>query len=103
MKPINWKQIFEVLNKYVLNKYVFTLLVFAVIFLFVGEQSLIKDMKRSAKIHETKQAIEDAESAIERAERQLGSLQQLDSLEKFAREHYLMHKENEDIFLIEEE
>jgi len=102
MQPINRNHIKEVLKTYVLNKYILTLLIFAVIFLFVGEQSLLKDLKRSQQIHETQQAIDEAEQAISSAQWQLNTLQQKDSLEKFAREHYLMHKDNEDIFLIEE-
>jgi len=103
MQPINWNNIVEVLKTYVLNKYVLTLLIFGVIFLFVGQQSLLKDLKRSRQIHETEQQIQQAEEAIVFAQRQINSMQQQDSLEKFAREHYLMHRDNEDIFLIEEE
>jgi len=102
MQQISWKQILEAIKTYVLNKYVLTLIVFAIIFIFVGEQSLIKGIKRSRQIHETEQQIEDAEEAIDKAQRQLHALQQTDSLEKFAREHYLMHKDNEDIFLVDE-
>lgn len=90
-------------RKYVLNKYVLTLIVFGIIFLFVGEQSLIKGLKRSQQIRKTERQIQQAEKSIESAQRQLNSLQQTDSLEKFAREHYLMHKDNEEIFLVEEE
>jgi len=103
MQPVNWENIKLTLQKYVLNKYVLTLLIFAFIFIFVGEQSLLKDIQRSHKILQTEQDIQDAETAIDVARRQLNSLQQQDSLEKFAREHYLMHKDNEEIFLVDEE
>jgi len=103
MRNIHWKYIWLAVHKYVLNKYVLTLVIFAIIFLFVGEQSFIKDIKRSRQIHQTEQEIEAANQAIESAQRQINSLQQPDSLEKFARERYLMHKDNEVIFLVEEE
>lgn len=102
MKQINWKQIWMGIRTYVLNKYVLTLLIFAVIFLFVGEQSLVNDIKRGHQIRQTQQEIEASEQAIINAHNKLNSLQQIDSLEKYAREKYLMHKDNEDIFLIEE-
>jgi len=102
MQSIHWGHIKEVLKTYVLNKYVLTLLIFAVIFIFVGEQSLIKGIKRQQQIHQTEQEIRIAEQAISSAQQQLNNLQHPDSLEKFAREHYLMHRDNEDIFLIEE-
>jgi len=100
---IDWGKILEILKIYVLNKYVLTLLIFAVIFIFVGEQSLIKDIQRSHKIRQTEQNIQQAEQAIDVAKRKISSLQQPDSLERFAREHYLMHKDNEDIFLVDED
>jgi len=103
MRQIHWTYIWLMVKKYVLNKYVVTLIVFGLIFLFVGEQSFIKDLKRGHQIRQTEQEIEEAEQAIESAQRQIQSLQQPDSLEKFAREHYLMHKDNEEIFLLEEE
>lgn len=103
MRPIHWKYIGLMLKKYVVNKYVLTLLVFAFIFVFVGEQSLIKGIKRGRQIRQTEHEIEAANQAIESARRQINSLQQIDSLEKFAREHYLMHKDNEDIYLVDEE
>jgi len=99
---IDWDHIKDGLKTYVLNKYVLTLIIFGVIFVFVGEQSLIKGLKRSRQIHETKQEIRQSEEAITKAQRQINSLQQPDSLERFAREHYLMHRDNEEIFLIEE-
>jgi len=103
MQPVNWENIKLALQKYVLNKYVLTLLIFAVIFIFVGEQSLLKGIKRQRQIYQTEQEIRDAEEATATAQRQINSLAQKDSLEKFAREHYLMHRDCEEIFLVDEE
>ncbi len=99
---MDWKQIWLVLRKYVLNKYVLTILVFAAVFLFVGEQSLIKDMKRSRQIRQTEQELRASETAIREARHKMQILQQPDSLEKFAREQYLMHTDSEDVYLVEE-
>jgi len=103
MQHIDWKYIGDALRKYVVNKYVLTIIIFAVIFIFVGDQSLINGLKRERQIRKIEHRIEVSNQAIEFAQRQLNSLQQIDSLEKYAREHYLMHKDNEEIFLVDEE
>lgn len=95
------KKIWNGIRTYVLNKYVITLIVFALIFLFVGEQSLIKDVARHRKIQQAEQRLQESQEAIDRAKRQLEVLQQTDSLERFAREEYLMHEDGEDVFLVE--
>ncbi|MBQ0136819.1 MAG: septum formation initiator family protein [Bacteroidales bacterium] len=99
---IDWSQIWMVIRKYVLNKYILTLLIFAAIFIFVGEQSLIKDMQRNRKVRQTERAIQETKQAIDKAQHQINVLNRTDSLERYGREHYLMHKDNEDIYLVEE-
>lgn len=100
---IDWKKIWEILNQWVLNKYVLTLIIFAVILLFVGEQSIIKDLKRHHQIRQTEQAIQEADQAIQKARHQLQTLNHKDSLERFAREEYYMHNTNEDVYMVDEE
>lgn len=99
---IDWSQIWTIIRKYVLNKYILTVLIFAAIFIFVGEQSLIKDMQRNRKVRQTERAIQETKQAIDKAQHQINVLNQTDSLERYGREHYLMHKDNEDIYLVEE-
>lgn len=99
---IDWSQIWMIIRKYVLNKYILTLLIFAAIFIFVGEQSLIKDMQRNRKVRQTERAIQETKQAIDKAQHQINVLERTDSLERYGREHYLMHKDNEDIYLVEE-
>ena len=38
----------------------------------------------------------------EKAQREIQTLSQPDSLERYAREHYYMHTPNEDIYLVDE-
>lgn len=99
---IDWSQIWMVIRKYVLNKYILTVLIFAAIFIFVGEQSLIKDMQRNRKVRQTERAIQETKQAIDKAQHQINVLNRTDSLERYGREHYLMHKDNEDIYLVDE-
>lgn len=84
-----------------LNKYVITLLIAAAIYLFVGEQSLVRQIHRRHQIHQIKGQIEVLEQATEQARRTLDNLQNTDSLERFAREQYYMHAGDEDVYVID--
>lgn len=86
------------------NKYVLTSLVFFVWLLFFDQNNLL-DRKKYVK--EYKQLLKDREYYLEKIEedkRRLEELQTNDAnLEKFAREQYLMKKDDEEIFVIREE
>mgnify|MGYP006354039949 CR=1 FL=1 len=92
-----WKKARKVL----INKYAITLYVFAVLFIFVGEQSLINQISRKREIRRTKQEIEQIKAETTEASNLLQSLDNKDSLERFAREQYKMHTDNEDVDLVE--
>ena len=84
------------------GKYVLTLITFLVIFLFIGDQSLIQFVKRGKEILHMEEQRDMYRSASDKAQREIQTLKQPDSLERYAREHYYMHTENEDIYLVEE-
>jgi cell division protein FtsB len=88
-------------RKVLINKYAITLYVFAVLFIFVGEQSLINQISRKREIRKTKQEIEQIKAETTEASNLLQSLDNKDSLERFAREQYKMHTDNEDVYLVE--
>lgn len=88
-------------RKVLINKYAITLYVFAVLFIFVGEQSLINQISRRREIRRTKQEIEQIKAETTEASNLLQSLDNKDSLERFAREQYKMHTDNEDVYLVE--
>lgn len=83
-----------------LNKYVITLLVAAVVFLVIGEQSVIRQIHRGHQIHQIERQIAEMEADIDYSRRTLDVLQNTDSLERFARETYYMHKAGEDVFVV---
>ena len=83
------------------NKYALTLYVFAVLFIFIGEQSLINQISRKREIRKTRREIEQIKSETAEASNLLQSLENKDSLERFAREQYKMHTDKEDVYLIE--
>lgn len=84
------------------GKYVIAVVLFLAVFLFIGDQSLLRFIHRSREIRELEKQRDLYEAATEQAQREIQVLQQPDSLERYARERYFMHKPNEDIFLIEE-
>lgn len=98
MKEINlWNRARKVL----INKYAITLYVFALLFLFVGEQSLLNQISRKREIRKAEREIVRVQAETEEASNLLESLDNKDSLERFAREQYKMHKDNEDVYLVE--
>ena len=92
-----WRKVRKVL----INKYAITLYVFAVLFIFIGEQSLINQIKRKREIRKTQMEIQQIKAETEEANNLLQSLDNKDSLERFAREQYKMHADNETIYLID--
>lgn len=84
------------------GKYVLTLLLFLLVFLFIGDQSLIQFVRRGREIRQLEEQRDMYRSGTEKAQREIQTLHNPDSLERFAREHYYMHTANEDIYLVDE-
>ena len=84
------------------GKYVITLLLFLVVFLFIGDQSLIRSIRLHREIRQMEQQRDMYREATEQAQREIQLLHNKDSLERYAREQYYMHNADEEIFLIEE-
>ena len=89
------------LRKVLINKYAITLYVFAVILMFVGEQSWFNQIKRGLEIREVKREIEQVKEQTAKQEQVLRNLDNVDSLEKFAREEYHMHADGETVYIVE--
>ena len=83
-------------------KYVITLLVFLVVFLFIGDQSLIHFVRRGREIRHLEEQRDMYREGAQKAQREIQTLNQPDSLERYAREHYYMHNTNEEIYIVEE-
>ena len=91
------------MRKYVLNKYVLVLLVFGVVFVFVGEQSFIKGIQRRRQIRETERQLRTTRDDISGMRHRIELLRSTDSLERYAREHYFMHADGEDVYIVYED
>lgn len=86
------------------NKYIISIVVFIVWLGFFDANNLVHKYRLSRRIAELEQQKEHYLVEIEQNQRKLNEIQEnAESLEKFAREQYLMKKENEDIFVIIEE
>jgi cell division protein FtsB len=94
-----WKKILP----YVKNKFILTILIFIIWLLFVDHNNLID---RAQELRRLRQLESDKTYYIERIDKDSKRLEQLKTnnknLEKFAREQYLMKKDDEDIFVIVE-
>lgn len=98
------KGLWTVLKRWLLNKYVVVTAVFVFIFAFCGEQSLVNRVHRSRQIKELKAERDSYRHQKEKYEHELEQLNKsADNVEKFAREHYYMHADNETVFIIEDE
>lgn len=89
------------LRKYLINKYAITLYIFALLLLFMGDNSLIQYIKRAKKIRAVEEQLVITKSNTATSEAVLRTLENTDSLERFAREQYRMHAPNEDVYIVE--
>ncbi len=95
-----WKRLTE---KYPLikNKYLLTTLVFLVWILFFDKNNLLTQFGERQKLFELKKERKYYQEEIKSTREELRELMTDNvSLEKFAREKYLMKKDNEEIFLV---
>ena len=87
--------------KFSTNRYVLILVAFSVWMLFFDENSYLVHREFNTEIEELETAIEFYKKRIQEDKTTINKLQDSLQLERFAREQYLMKKENEDIYLIE--
>lgn len=85
------------------NKYFISFAVFAVVLLFLDKNDLFTQMDRNKELKELKQSKLYYSTQIATERKELEGLKNDPAvLEKYAREKYLMKRDNEEIFLIPE-
>jgi len=89
------------LVKFTTNRYVLILIGFSIWMLFFDGNSYLVHKEFNSEITELETAIEFYEKRIKEDRTTIQTFQDSLQLERFAREKYLMKKENEDIYLIE--
>ena len=98
-------RLIEFYKKYLagLNKYWLVTIVFFSVTFLIGDSNLYNRYKYDEKIHSLESEISRYKKEIEENKKKIQELQtDKVGLEQFAREEYLMKKEDEDIFIIEE-
>jgi hypothetical protein len=83
------------------NPYLVTLILFAVWMMFADENSMISQFRRWSELSELKKKKQYYEQQIKITTTAYNELTaNTESQEKFAREHYWMKRDNEDVFVI---
>lgn len=93
----------EIISQYrgKVNKYHITLFIFAAVILFIGDDTLFQRFRYDRQISELRSEIRMYQQRIEENKAKLHSLQtDNESLERYAREQYLMTKPGEELYII---
>lgn len=86
-----------------LNKYGIATVLFLVYILAVNEHNLIQHFQNKTKLSQLEEQEDKLRAKIEADQQKINELQtNQDNLAKFAREQFLMHQENEDVFVVVE-
>ena len=100
------EKILKILNNLIHNRVIMCtiiLILFLLFMIFLSDYDLVSRFKNRHKIKELENEIERYDELIKQDQQRIEELQGDDeTLEKFACEQYYMKKDNEDIFIIEE-
>ncbi len=96
-------KLFKHIPNWIKNKYLISLTVFVAIILFFDKNDLFTQLTRSHELKALQQSKQYYSSNIEAERKELEQLKTNPAiLEKYAREKYLMKRDNEDLFIIPE-
>jgi cell division protein FtsB len=88
-------------GKIIRNKYLLVILGLGVWLLFFDKNDIFSQWARRAEVKKLEDDVKYYQEEIARNRTEMQELQSNPKLlEKFAREHYLMHRDNEDIFIL---
>ena len=83
------------------NIYLIVFIIFLFWILFFDSNSILVNLKLQKEINQLKERKIELEEQISIDKKIISSLQNIDSLERYAREKLYMKKENEEIYIIE--
>jgi cell division protein DivIC len=96
-------KLFSRLPSWILNKYLVAGAAFVVFLVFFDDRDLISNFRHRQELKQLEQSTEYYQAEIAKTKQELKQLRtDAALLEKYAREKYLMKRDNEDIFLIRE-
>lgn len=95
---MNFKEILKKFN----NKYIIATLIFVFVILFVDQYNVFRQIKSFRELREAKKQVEFYENEIKEQRDILDNLHRDSALmERIARERYMMKRDNEVIYIIE--
>lgn len=93
---INWGKIWNVIK----NRYVATTIIFLCLILFIDQNNLFVIGRLHREVKELHVEASEAHRAVETDSIRINSLlTNIDSIERFGREEYLMKRADEDVFI----
>jgi cell division protein DivIC len=98
MNPVlwNWGRLSFLKNKYLLTGCFFLVWMF-----FFNDKDLVSEFRRKAKFRELQKSEQHLGELIGETRKELGQLKtNAQTIEKYARENFLMKKDNEDLFVL---
>jgi cell division protein DivIC len=96
-------QLLTLVPSWLKNKYVLALVFFAAWMIFFDHNDIFQQMRRSKELNELEVRKSYYQEQIKQTKKEVDGLRlNASSLEKVAREKYLMKKDNEDLFVIPE-
>ena len=95
---MTFKEVLRKLN----NRYVYTTIIFVVVILFIDQFNLFEQIRLHRSLKDQKQQIEYYDKEIKKSKEYLNALQNdTATMEKVAREQYMMKRDNEVVYMIE--
>ena len=95
---MTFKEVLRKLN----NRYVYTTVIFVVVILFIDQFNLFEQIRLHRSLKDQKQQIEFYDKEIKKSKEYLNALQNdTATMEKVAREQYMMKRDNEVVYIIE--
>lgn len=93
-------QVSDIIN-FFRNKYIIALTVFAILMLFIDHNNVFNQLGRKRQLDNLLASKKFYEQQIDQTQKNLADLQNNSAaLEKYAREKYLLKKNNEDLFVV---
>lgn len=87
---------------YLKNKYVLSVLVFLMLIFFYDRNDIFVQLDRANKLETLHKSKDFYQHEIDKTNKELTSLEQSPAaLEKYAREHFFMKKDNEEVFIVD--
>ena len=98
LTAMTFKEVLRKLN----NRYVYTTIIFVVVILFIDQFNLFEQIRLHRSLKDQKQQIEYYDKEIKKSKEYLNALQNdTATMEKVAREQYMMKRDNEVVYIIE--